>query len=126
EWRGTRRRRAEARERAGDLSEAIDLTQHRLHVGLEDRPEIGALIGVRPTDVLDRQLDRSERVLDFVRDLPGHLTPGENAGRADLRGDVLEGDDSTARHPASPVICSEASKAEPDDPPVELELRVGL
>ena len=66
-----------------------------------DGPERLAAIGVHAAQVLGRQLDRRERVLDLVRDLPRHLGPRLEAVRAfelhalrlELRGHAVEGVD---------------------------------
>jgi hypothetical protein len=53
--------------------------------------------------VLHRELDRSERVLDLVRDATRHLRPRGEAARADDLGDVLEDDDAPRKRPCSGV-----------------------
>ncbi len=45
----------------------------------EDAAERAALVGVDAEQVFRRQLDRRQRILDFVRDLPRHLRPGFQA-----------------------------------------------
>ena len=49
---------------------------------VEHRPERLAAVGVHAPQVLGRELDRRQRVLDLVRDLPRHLGPRLEAVRA--------------------------------------------
>src|SRR6185295_8133560 len=48
------------------------------------------------SDALRRQLDRRQRVLDFVRQAARDLAPGRVALRLQERGDVVEHDDEAA------------------------------
>src|SRR5205809_429239 len=77
-------RRTQARERAGDRREAIDLPEDRARVAREDVAEVGTPVLPRAPHVLDRELDRRQRILDFVRHLTRHLAPGEHALGAQL------------------------------------------
>src|SRR5208282_6706749 len=53
-------------------------------------PDLLEILAFEP---LGRQLDRGQRVLDLVRDAPGHVAPGGRALRGKQLGDVVEGDD---------------------------------
>ena len=50
--------------------------EDRGDAALEHRPERLAAIGVHAPQVLGGQLNRRQRILDLVRDLPRHLGPG--------------------------------------------------
>ena len=60
---------------AGDLPEQLHLREDRRHALIEDRGERPAPIHVDAAHVLGRQLDRRQRVLDVVGDLPRHVGP---------------------------------------------------
>ena len=49
---------------------------------IDDRAQRPALILVHALQVLGGELDRRQGILDFVRDLPGHLRPGLQLVRA--------------------------------------------
>ena len=83
-------------ERARDLVEPVDLGENLVDVLVEDAIEVDALVGPRAPQVLHAEPDRRERILDLVRDLPRHLTPGEHALRARELGDVVDRDDDAA------------------------------
>ena len=70
-----RGRGGEAGKLGRDLTEQLDLREDRRHAFVEHRRERAAAIEVHPLRVLRRQLDRRQRVLDVVRDLPGHVGP---------------------------------------------------
>src|SRR5690606_9878669 len=70
-------RRTVAGEDPRDLAEPVDLREDLLHVAVQDRAKILLPVRVRAPEVLDRELDGRERVLDLVSDLPRHLAPGE-------------------------------------------------
>ena len=77
-----RGRRGEVRELRRDLAQQRDLRQDRLDALLEHRAERLAAVGVHAAQVLGVELNRRQRVLDFVRHLPGHLGPRLEAVRA--------------------------------------------
>ena len=58
-----------------DLPQQPHLPQDRRHALVEQRPERPAPILVHALQVLGRQLNRRQRILDLVRDLPRHLGP---------------------------------------------------
>ena len=67
-----------------------------MHAVVEHRRQGPAAIHVDALGVLGRQLDRRQRVLDVVRDLPGHVRPCLEALRAlEVRALALE----IVRHP---------------------------
>ena len=72
-------------------------------LAFEDVPAVPAL------EPLGRELDRGQRILDFVRDAAGDVGPRRRALRGDEIADVVEGDD------ARPIVPSRIS----GDPNVE-------
>ena len=61
---------------AGDLMQVLDLTSDQSHRTLEDfLGSLGALAPC-PLEQVEREVDRSQRVLDVVGDLTRHLAPG--------------------------------------------------
>jgi hypothetical protein len=88
-------------------------------VAVQDLAEVGAADrGMRAPQVLDGELDGGERVLDLVRHLARHLAPGEDARRADLVGDVLEGGDrARAPRPAARAAAATAAARSAPPPP---------
>ena len=56
--------------------------RNRVDAGVEHRRQRLAAIVVHAPEVLGRELDRRQRVLDVVRDLPRHLGPRLEAVRA--------------------------------------------
>ena len=87
---------------------------------LERTVELFAAIAIDPPQVLQAEPHRRERVLDLVRDLPGHLTPGQHPLRARHVGHVVEGDDD-AEH-----LGAQRSQLKRDPAAVGLELPGGL
>src|SRR5437879_4026735 len=74
---------------------------------LEDRAEGGIARQPETPDVLDRQLDRRQGVLDLMRDPPRHFGPGREPSRAHDLGDVLQ-ENNRARW--SPLLGGEGNE----------------
>ena len=72
----------EARELGRDLPQQPHLREDRVDAVVEHRRQRLAAIVVHAPQVLGRQLDRRQRVLDVVRDLPRHVGPRLEAVRA--------------------------------------------
>ena len=113
-------RRGEAAEGPGDRVEPVDLGQHPLGGVLERAVEVGAAVPVDPPEVLQAEAHRGERILDLVRHLARHLTPGQHALGAGDVGDVVEGD-----HDASDLR-AQRGELERDPAAARLELGGGL
>ena len=113
------RRRGEARELGRDLPQQPHLREDRRHAAVEHRRQRLAAIGVHAAQVLGRQLDRRQRVLDLVRDLPRHLGPRLEPVRAfelaalrlQLGGHAVEGVDQPPQLVGRLARRSRASKS---------------
>ena len=70
-----RGRRGKARELGRDLSQKLYLRENGGDAFLEYRAERLAAIDVHTPQMLGVELNGRQRVLDFVRDLAGHLRP---------------------------------------------------
>ncbi len=69
------RRRRKARKLAGDRTQQADLREDGRHAAVDDRPKRRAAVGVHALEELGLQLNRRQRVLDVVCDLPRHVGP---------------------------------------------------
>ena len=58
------------------LLQVFDLTADQLHRPFEDLLGSVGVLAASPLEQVQRQLDRSQRVLDLVRNLARHFAPG--------------------------------------------------
>ena len=84
--------RANCRELVDHALDVVDLAHDGVGALVEDGRVFLDHRAIFPAQPLGRQLDRSERILDLVRDTAGNVGPGRGALRAHQFGDVVERD----------------------------------
>ena len=117
---GVGKGRTEPGEGASDPVQPVDLGQNPRRRFIERRFKSSRLrLPPHPLQMLNAEANRRQGILDFVRHLPRHFSPGEHARGPRQRRRVVERDDTAIRRGA------EQCELQPDLSTADVELTLG-